>query len=324
MIAVQLIGPTRVCTDGHVLQGRDFGGAKPRQLLELLALHVGTPVSKDRIADLLWEGAPPASWVTTLEGYVSVLRGRLQPGLAARSSVVRTVQGGYLLDPEQVRVDLRAVQDQVLRARGARPGSALGLLREALAAGQGELLAESGSPTWAVAARHAHERLLRDAGTSAAQHALALGQPDLAVTIADAVLERDPLAEEACRCAMRGLWSTGRSAEALRRHSALRRALADELGVDPAPATQSLMTSLLRDEPAPAVPSQRRGTDLPPAVAGRPLRQVDLLSGALVTALRRSAPAADDEDPELIALLEGVLRHLQAAPADARPVLRAV
>ena len=320
-IEVQLIGVTQVRTGERVLQGRDFGGAKPRQLLELLALQVGTPVSKDRLADLLWDGAAPPSSITTLEGYVSLLRGRLQPGVATRSSVVRTVQGGYVLDAAQVRVDSRTVQDLVLQARGTRPAACLALLREALAAGAGDLLAGSGSAAWVTAARHAHDRLLVEAGTRAAQQALQLGQPEVAVTLADGVLDRNALAEEACRCAMQGLWSTGRSGEALRRHSTLRSVLADELGIDPSPATQALLTSLLRDEPAAAAPFRRRGTDLPLAAVDRAPRQVDVLTGALVAALRRNPTStAADEDTELLSLLEGVLRHLRAEAPPTRLV----
>ena len=325
MIEVQLLGATEVRTAGRTYRGRDFGGAKPRQLLEVLALHAGQPVSKDRLADLLWDGEPPASFLTTLESYVSLLRRKLQPGVPARASMIRTVHGGYLLDGDQVQVDSGAVAALVARARGARAATALPLLQEALERGTGELLASEDGATWADSARQAHSRLMIDAATQGATYALQLGRPELAVELADAALARDPLAEEACRCAMRGLWTASRTAEALRRYSDLRTALADELGVDPAPATQSLMGQLLRDEAPPAVPLARRSTDLPLAEAGTPPRQVDQLAGAIVTALRGSRPGrpAQDEDPLLVAMLQGVLDHLRSetpAPVLGLPV----
>ena len=313
MIDVQLLGATEVRTAGIVLSGREFGGAKPRQLLELLALHVGVPVSKDRLADLLWDGCPPVSFLTTLEGYVSHLRRRIEPGVPAGRSAIRTVQGGYLLDPEAVRVDCRQVQDLVAQARGARAGVALTLLTQALELGAGGLLSSSSSAAWAQTARQSHLRLLVDAGTQAAQHALQLGRPELGVSLADQVLDLDPLAEEACRCVMRGLWSVGRTAEALRHHADLRAVLAEELGVDPDPATQVLMGQLLRDEAPPVVSFSRRSTDEAPAVGPDADRQVDRLAGELLAALRRHAPAVgqQDEDPRLVSMLRGVLRHLQ-------------
>ncbi len=312
MIQVRLTGATTVLTSDRVVSGRDFGGVKVRRLLEVLALQLGTPVSKDRLSELLWDGQPPASWLATLEAYVSQLRGRLQPGVPARASVIRTVNGGYLLDAEQVQVDVGTARDLVARARTARPGVALPLLREALEL-DGDLLPGSVGTEWADSARQEHLVLRVSAATAAAQHALHLGQPALAVTLADEALSLDPMAEEAVRCVMQGLWATGRTAEALRRHGELRRVLADELGVDPSPQTQALLTQLLRDEAPPVMPLQRRGTDRPLSVAGTPERTVDLLAGAVVVALRRTSVAVGDadEDPVLVDKLEQVLRHLR-------------
>lgn len=313
MIDVQLIGATQVRTPQQVFAGRDFGGVKPRRLLEVLALHLGTVISKDRLADLLWQGKPPASWMPTLEGYVSLLRGRLEPGVPARASVIRTVNGGYLLDGDRVRVDCCTVRELIARARSARAGAALPLLRQALELAAGELLASSTGVGWADAARQEHLLLRVETATRAAQHALHLGQAELAATLADEALSLDPLAEEACRYAMQGLWAAGRTAEALRRHAELRTVLADELGVDPTPQTQAVLAKLLRDDAPPVITPQRRGTDRPLALAGQPERKVDLLAGALVLALRRTSSAVADEheDPELLDKLEAVLRHLR-------------
>ncbi len=111
---------------------------------------------------------------------------------------------------------------------------------------------------------------------------------------------------------MQGLWVQGRTAEALRRHADLRAVLAEELGVDPTPQTQAVLSRLLRDEAPPVIAVQRRGTDRPLTLAGAPERTVDVLAGAIVTALRRTSAAVADveDDPELLAKLEDVLRHL--------------
>ena len=320
MIEVQLIGETQVRTVGRLVGPRDFGGVKPRQLLEVLALELGVPVSKDRLADILWNGQPPASYLATLEGYVSLLRGRLQPGVTARRSVIRTVNGGYVLDGGEVSVDCVTVRGLVTSARHARPGAALPLLRQALDLARGELLAAGTGAAWADAARQEHLRLRVDAATSAALHALHLGQPGLAVTLADEALGLDPMAEDACRCAMQALWAVGRTAEAVRRHAELRRVLSEELGVDPTPQTQAVLSRLLADDVPPAIPLQRRGTDRPPAAVGGPERTVDALAGSIVVALRRSSSAAGepDEDPVLVEKLEDLLRHLRGASARER------
>lgn len=312
MIEIRLIGDTEVRRGSAVLSGRDFGGVKPRRLLEVLALHLGVTVSKHRLADLLWEDQPPVSWTTTLEGYVSLLRGRLEPGLPARASVIRTVNGGYTLDSDRVRVDVATVRNLVAQARPLRAGVALPLLRQALDLAAGELLSNSAGVPWAEEARREHVLLRVEAAGKAAQHALHLGQVEMAVTFADAVLALDPLAEEACRLAMRALWAAGRTAEAVRRHADLRTVLAHELGVDPTPQTQAVLLQLLRDEAPPAIPVQRRSTDGLLAAGGSE-RKVDVLAGAVVLALRSTSEAAasTDDDPELVAKLEEVLRHLQ-------------
>ena len=316
MIEVRLVGDTQVHHGPAVVTGRGFGGVKPRHLLEVLAVAMGTSVSKDRLAHLLWQGRPPASWSSTLEGYVSVLRGRLEPGVPAGASVIRTVNGGYRLDRAGAKVDNATVRALVSQARLAPAAIALPLLRRALELADGDLLASSFGVTWADEARQEHRQLRVEAASAAARHALRLGQAETAAAFAVAALALDPLAEQACRLAMRALWASGRTAEALRRHADLRAVLSDELGVDPSPRTQAVLLQLLRDEVPSALPRQRRSTDHPLLAAGRPEGPYDRLAGDLVVALRRAdATTGGAEDPELVAKLRDVLRHLQRGAA---------
>ena len=81
MIEITLFGPTVISGAGTRLVGSDLGGAKPRPLLEMLALDLGAPVAKDLLAERLWDGRPPASYIATVESYVCALRRRL--GLVA-------------------------------------------------------------------------------------------------------------------------------------------------------------------------------------------------------------------------------------------------
>ena len=84
MIDIKLFGPTVISGAGSRLVGSDLGGSKPRQLLEMLALDLGAPVAKDLLAERLWDGRPPASYIATVESYVCSLRRRL--GLVGRSA----------------------------------------------------------------------------------------------------------------------------------------------------------------------------------------------------------------------------------------------
>src|SRR4051794_36045194 len=118
MIDIALFGPTLVWVDGRKFAGDDLGGVKPRQILEMLALAPGTPLPKDLIAERLWEGHPPASYVATLESYVCGLRRRLGLG-AGRHAALATLNKGYVLDDAQVNVDLDIVRGVLSRGSAA-------------------------------------------------------------------------------------------------------------------------------------------------------------------------------------------------------------
>src|ERR1700754_3763436 len=105
MIEIQLFGPTTVSCGGIRVTATDLGGGKPRQLLEMLALDVGVPVSKELLAERLWEARPPRAYIPTIESHVCGIRRRLGELTGEHGALVTTV-GGYLLDKQRVRVDL--------------------------------------------------------------------------------------------------------------------------------------------------------------------------------------------------------------------------
>src|SRR3954470_8802134 len=101
-----VFGPLLIEADHGTIGARDFPGAKPKQLLEILVAERNHVVSKARLGDLLWNDAMPQNYRATLESYVSVLRQTLQPGAKARESVIVTEHGGYRLDMRRATVDL--------------------------------------------------------------------------------------------------------------------------------------------------------------------------------------------------------------------------
>ena len=112
MFDIQLFGFVEVRTRGIRLVGTDFGGDRPRHLLALLALR--GEVSTSELADLL------RITKKDVETDMSVLRDRLEPGVAARDSVVVGHRGRWSLDPERVRVDV-ARFDELITAAAGRP-----------------------------------------------------------------------------------------------------------------------------------------------------------------------------------------------------------
>jgi DNA-binding SARP family transcriptional activator len=78
------------------------------------------------------------------------------------------------------------------------------------------------------------------------------------VGAAQAAVHSDPFDEAAHRILMRAYDAVGEPVRALTAYQRLRRVLADELGVDPAPPTRDLHTRILRDNAAPDVAAAGR------------------------------------------------------------------
>ena len=124
-LSIQLFGPICVHSAGQELGPRDFGGIKPKQLLEILILARGRTVPKDRLADLLWGEKLPQRISGALENYVSVLRRNIDPDGNGRDLVI-TEPGGYRFAIERVELDIERFDDLNERAarthrRGAPP-----------------------------------------------------------------------------------------------------------------------------------------------------------------------------------------------------------
>ena len=248
MMYLTLFGVTTVLSEDQPVAITEFGGGKPREILEILAVAGGAPVAKDRLAELLWDGTPPKSWVATLESYISVLRRRLgcAPG---RKSEIATTMNGYRLDLTRVSVDL--VRFRSLAAEAARlpVAESLCLVDEALALASGALLASEPTADWA----HREKDLFRSdlvklAGLGAAR-ALEIGDYEAAGRYATIATEYDAIDEVGWQQLIEARWRAGRRADALRAYGDLRTVLAAELGVEPSVQSRELYMQVLRDEP---------------------------------------------------------------------------
>lgn len=252
MIEIKLFGVTTVVTDAGQVSTVDLGGAKPRQILEILATSNRCPVSKERLAELLWDSEPPRSYVGTLESYVCLLRRRLGLGMG-RTSLLATTPHGYLLDPS-IRIDVVELRALAQGLAAVAPAERVARAVRAMSLVSGELLASSPYAAWADQERSVVDNeifLLCHQGAAAA---LEIGDHDAAALLAGAVLGRDPIAESAALQLMKALAGSGRRAEALRVYLDLREALDERLGMEPSGAAQGLYLELLR---ADQVPCQR-------------------------------------------------------------------
>lgn len=254
---ISILGPTSIVRDGIRLDPHVLGGVKPRQVLEILALDAGNPVPKDRLAELVWDGHPPAGYAGTLQSYVCLVRRAL--GLVGRRNGIATVMHGYVLDPEVVTVDLTRFRSLVRQQPGDGSGQTgtaarLDRLEAAVALVSGDLLASEAYASWALRERSHFSQELAGVAAEAAACALQLGRAARAAELAALAIEHDPYAEEAWRCRIEALCAAGRSPEALRAYAELRDLLSEELGTSPSRATTSsylaaLQTSHGAEEP---------------------------------------------------------------------------
>jgi DNA-binding SARP family transcriptional activator len=246
MYEIQLFGRLEVRTRGVRLSGRDFGGVKPRHILALLALR--GDLHKADLTELLWSGRPPANHQATVESYVSLLRHRLDPAGSARDSMITTRNGGYSLVAERVRVDVARFDELVAAAAGRTASRALRPLTAAAHLAGRPLLEDVADPDWATEARERYRIRLVSTLLDAGGHALAAGDPQAALELADRAVRLDPIAERGWAITMAAHQAAGDRVAALRAYDRCRRQLAEHLGVEPSQETRALFLELLRED----------------------------------------------------------------------------
>jgi DNA-binding SARP family transcriptional activator len=243
-LTVQLIGNLRICRGEDVFEADQLGGPKPRQILEILFLHLGRPVSKEMLIHLLWGDVPPAGGQASLESYVSVLRRILQPH-SGKDGPLRTATGGYYMDRRLVELDLDRFDGLLRRAEHADAGHAYELLDRAVAMSAEPLLGDE-LPAWAEEERSLHAARVLTARTLAAETAAELGHYDEAIARAGTVVNLDPINERAWTVLVLCLERNGQPTEGLQAYERCRRILLEELGCAPGPALQQAQARMLQ------------------------------------------------------------------------------
>ncbi|HEX2468064.1 MAG TPA: AfsR/SARP family transcriptional regulator [Solirubrobacterales bacterium] len=246
----RILGSLEVVADGREVP---LGGARQRAVLAILLLHRGEVVPVDRIAEELWGERPPETAIKTVQVYVSRLRKVLpQDALGTRSP-------GYVLGVAPDELDLDRFERLVdegrsLLARG-QPADASERLRDALSLWRGPALADFAYESFAQAAIARLEEIRLAAVELRIDADLALGRHDELVGELEALVAEEPLRERLRRHLMTALYRSGRQAEALDAYKDARRALVDELGIEPSAALQELERAILRQEPALNLPA---------------------------------------------------------------------
>ncbi|PYC83793.1 hypothetical protein C7C46_08585 [Streptomyces tateyamensis] len=263
---IEVLGPLNITQQGRSVVPT---AGKPRQLLALLALRSGRVVSVPALIEEVWGEDIPRSAAATLQTYIMKLRrnidevmdgelpgGQLTDRRAGAKEVLVTQYGGYVLHPGPGRNDIR--EFRALAARGglslemgdARSASLL--LRQALELWRGAAL--ENVPRGPIldleitALEEDRLGVLRqriDADLRLERHTLLIAELGVLV-------RRYPLDENFCAQYMQALYRSGSPWRALESYQVLRRALVDQLGVEPSARLRDLQRAMLAGEADPA------------------------------------------------------------------------
>jgi DNA-binding SARP family transcriptional activator len=294
-IDYRVLGPLEAFDDGRQLS---LGGPKQRAMLASLLLRATEVVPVGRLIDDLWGDDPPESAANIIQGYVSGLR-----HVIGREAIA-TRGRGYLLHVEPSNLDLRRFERLVdeggYALANGRPLEAVEAFSKALSLWRGPPFADISDEPFVVVAAGRLDELRLAALEKRIDADLACGRHgDVAAELATLV-EEYPFRERFRAQHMLALYRSERQTDALASYQAARAKLAEELGIDPSPALQSLEKSIL-DHHSSLDLSVSGGERLPELSEPRRVVLVAVLDGSrLPTMLDLGAALVRDERFELV------------------------
>jgi DNA-binding SARP family transcriptional activator len=281
---VGVLGPLEVRASGRPVQ---VAGPIPRRLLALLAARPGRFVPVGALIDGVWGDDPPAAARATLQSHMARLR-RSLGGPAA----VAAGPAGYRLAVDAADVDAftfaAAVRDGHVALAGGDPAAAAAALGAGLALWRGPAFAEFGGCAALEAEAARLEQLRLDAVAWRIEAELAAGASAAPVGELEALVREHPTREGLWALLMRALYRAGRQADALEAYRRARRALVDELGVEPGRQLRETERLVLAHDPS-LDPPPTASTDAAPVPAPDP---------EVPSAARPPVPAREAGPPE--------------------------
>ena len=225
-------------------------GPRQRRLLAALAMSNGLVVSNDRLADIVWAGAPPDGAEKTLRSYMT----RLRRTLGSDDGRIVFREPGYVIELTNDELDSASFDDELDRAlrhlRTADVAAAHELLETAVGRWRGPAYAGFADEEWARPECVRLEERLVDAREALIEAKLASGLHDEAAADAESLAQAAPLRGRPRELLMRAMYAGGRQAEALRVYASFRRHLIDETGLDPSEEITQLEHRIARGDPS--------------------------------------------------------------------------
>jgi YVTN family beta-propeller protein len=305
----RILGSLEVVRDGRVIH---LGSGRQLALVAVLLMHANEAVSVDRLVDELWGESPPASAAKIVRNSVSLLRRQLGDRLV-------TQPPGYLLRVEEGELDSERLE------RALESGD-LERLTEALALWRGPPLSQLSFEPFAQHEIARREELRLTAIEARIDAELALGRHAGAIAELERLVRQHPLRERLTGQLMLALYRSGRQAEALETYQRARRALDDQLGIEPGPGLRELERQILNQDASLGAPpetareepsARRRGLKL--FVAGG----IVLLAAAATAAFletRDSGGGLAGVNPNNVGVIDPRMNHIVGEiPVGIRP-----
>ena len=154
---IRLFGPLAIEDGERSLGPRDLGGARPKQVLQILLAARGHRVPTDQLAELIWEGDRPRNAAGSLQTFISMLRRHLTSDRERARELVVTEVEAYRFATDLVTLDLDRFDTLLERSAHEPTNAARASLEEALALVRGDVLEDEPYATWALDLRNTYE-----------------------------------------------------------------------------------------------------------------------------------------------------------------------
>lgn len=267
-LLIRVLGPLTVEHFGTPIS---LGGRKQRAVLACLVAEPNRVVSVDAIAEAVWGDEPPDRAAGIVQVYVSNLRRVLDPVRVDRGGgeLIITRRPGYLVALAWSELDALVAERHVAEARAAadvgRATEAIDAYRRAASLWRGAVLADLADEAFVRPMRARLDASRTRAVEERIELELTLGRHLAVTTELEELVTAQPLNERLRALLMLALYRSSRQAEALGVFHEGRRALVDELGLEPGEGLRTMEQRILVHDPTldlPEQPAPREGPTL--------------------------------------------------------------
>ncbi|MBV9450635.1 MAG: tetratricopeptide repeat protein [Streptosporangiaceae bacterium] len=241
-VEFRVLGPVEAVRDGRLLA---LSRGTLLDLLAALLISSNQVVGVESLAETVWYGRSPVHPRATLQSAVARLRRTIG------GDFIETFPSGYRFRAEADYLDLLRFERLRTMADAAETTEdAVAALAEAVELWRGPPLHNVDSPSLLNEAAPRLTQAYLDACEKWAGLCLEIGRHEDVAARLTAMVEAHPFRERLVEQLMLALYRGARQADAIASYETLRRALSDEMGVDPGPALRDLHLKILRADPA--------------------------------------------------------------------------